>query len=389
MIYERGLIKITSVEPLIRENAKDIDDSLVDLMVKFADELGIHNFRFFQKVIKLYKKFREQLPERVADSTKEIILVRILHGYLIEDFEEKFDLSWQDINLNNEFGMLNFDPSEWSELKKKTYGSLESLSQYFVMIDKWAIEYKKWFEQRDKVDVEELDKLVKLELISEKNNHLKEELNHLMLKWRNLEVDHEYCENLFQLASKSMEFNDLVSLDGYCYYLKKFGRHDLSKRLKKEVRDHLVESFPHNMESLKFELMDATDIKNNLFYRYIQWWFYLNPKTNLSPLSEILFQFLRHHTVKNNAKNSFLNAVYHDWENLIFGDVLNGSELKNTSKINLLRGIFLIAQEEKILSKIQQIIKTILHNKIIASADVAQQKNIEFVMEILQKEGLL
>lgn len=50
-------IKITSVEPLIRANAKDIEESLVGLMVKFADELEIHNFRFFQKVIKLYKAF--------------------------------------------------------------------------------------------------------------------------------------------------------------------------------------------------------------------------------------------------------------------------------------------------------------------------------------------
>ena len=40
-------IKITSVEPLIRANAKDIDEQLVSLMVKFADELEIHNFRFF------------------------------------------------------------------------------------------------------------------------------------------------------------------------------------------------------------------------------------------------------------------------------------------------------------------------------------------------------
>ena len=42
-------IKITSVEPLIRKNTKGIDEPLVDLMVKFADELEIHNFRFFRK----------------------------------------------------------------------------------------------------------------------------------------------------------------------------------------------------------------------------------------------------------------------------------------------------------------------------------------------------
>ena len=44
-------IKITSVEPLLRENAKDIDEPLVNLMVKFADKLEIHNFRFFQTLL--------------------------------------------------------------------------------------------------------------------------------------------------------------------------------------------------------------------------------------------------------------------------------------------------------------------------------------------------
>ncbi|CAM2985779.1 P-loop NTPase fold protein [Acinetobacter celticus] len=84
-------IKITSVEPLIRANTKDIDEPLIELMVKFADGLEIHNFRFFQKAINLYRKFRAKLPEVVAESTKEIILIRILQGYFIEDFGEKFE----------------------------------------------------------------------------------------------------------------------------------------------------------------------------------------------------------------------------------------------------------------------------------------------------------
>jgi hypothetical protein len=88
-------IIINSVEPLIRENTKDIDDQLVNLMVDFADKLEIHNFRFFQKVIKLYQQFRKELPEEVADSTKEIILIRILQGYLIQDFRQ-LEYGWED-----------------------------------------------------------------------------------------------------------------------------------------------------------------------------------------------------------------------------------------------------------------------------------------------------
>src|SRR5690606_6044288 len=79
-------IKITTVEPLIRANTQGIDAPLIDLMVEFAEKLEIHNFRFFQKVINLYKQFLEQLSEQVADTTKEIILIRVLQGYFIEDF---------------------------------------------------------------------------------------------------------------------------------------------------------------------------------------------------------------------------------------------------------------------------------------------------------------
>ena len=79
-------IKINSVEPLIRENTKGIDEPLVDLMVKFANELEIHNFRFFSKIIKLFCKFIDQIKSEVVYSTKEIILIRIIQGYFIEDY---------------------------------------------------------------------------------------------------------------------------------------------------------------------------------------------------------------------------------------------------------------------------------------------------------------
>ncbi|WP_228200202.1 hypothetical protein [Acinetobacter tianfuensis] len=99
-------IKITSVEPLIREKSKDMDEPLIDLMVKFADGLEIHNFRFFHKVIKLYRQFLEQLPEQVAESTKEIILVRILQGYLIADYGISLKITWEDFTTEKAMGIL-------------------------------------------------------------------------------------------------------------------------------------------------------------------------------------------------------------------------------------------------------------------------------------------
>ncbi len=71
-------IKITSVEPLIRANTEDMDEPLIELMVKFANELEIHNFRFFQKVINLYRKFRAELLGRVINYLEENHLVPII-----------------------------------------------------------------------------------------------------------------------------------------------------------------------------------------------------------------------------------------------------------------------------------------------------------------------
>ncbi|EPP7338858.1 KAP family P-loop domain protein, partial [Acinetobacter baumannii] len=88
-------IILNSVEPLIRENTKGIDEKLINLMIDFSEKLEIHNFRFFQKVIKLFRHFLTELTKDIAYSTKEIILIRILQGYLIQDFPN-FEYSWDD-----------------------------------------------------------------------------------------------------------------------------------------------------------------------------------------------------------------------------------------------------------------------------------------------------
>jgi hypothetical protein len=57
---------------LIRANTEDIDDELVNLMIDFAETLEVHNFRFFQKVIKLYQQFRKELPEELHCQQKKL-----------------------------------------------------------------------------------------------------------------------------------------------------------------------------------------------------------------------------------------------------------------------------------------------------------------------------
>ncbi|WP_180028473.1 hypothetical protein [Acinetobacter sp. YH16032] len=181
-------IKITSVEPLLRENTKDIDESLVGLMVQFADEMEIHNFRFFQKVIKLNKQFREQLSQDVADSTKKIILIRVLQGYFIEDFGKKYEFNWEDIKSR-----LEKNQTDWAERKRKTYESLKSLDYKFIYSDEWFMEFKKWFDQKGEPNWTLLHDLANSTMISEENNKIKDDF-------------HKLCED-FWGASSRQEFS--------------------------------------------------------------------------------------------------------------------------------------------------------------------------------------
>src|SRR5690606_5431594 len=193
-------IKITTVEPLLRENTQDIDVPLIDLMVEFAEKLEIHNFRFFQKVIKLYGKFIEQLPREVAYSTKEIILIRILQGNFIEDFGKKNDLTWEDFSTDNAVDLMEINEnSKQNNEKLIILKKLQNLSYLFICVhDRWLIEFRKWFDQKGTPDFQELNALANSDLISEKSNLIRKDLGRLMDQWRNLQVDPSYCEELYK-----------------------------------------------------------------------------------------------------------------------------------------------------------------------------------------------
>ncbi|KJV43741.1 KAP family P-loop domain protein, partial [Acinetobacter indicus] len=209
-------IKITSVEPLLRENAKDIDEPLIDLMVEFAEKLEIHNFRFFQKVIKLYGKFIEQLPKEVAYSTKEIILIRVLQGYFIEDFGKEYEFGWDDIKL-----VFEEKQKDLSKRRQKTYESLKLIAYDFVYADEWLIEFKRWFDQKGELNFSRIYELANSELISEKNNQIRDDLDNLMEEWRNFEVDNTFCMRLYKAASQIIGIENLENLAFYWALLHK------------------------------------------------------------------------------------------------------------------------------------------------------------------------
>lgn len=384
-------IKITSVEPLIRENAKDIDKPLVDLMVEFADELEIHNFRFFQKVIKLYKQFKAELPENVAYSTKEIILIRVLQGYFIDDYGESLNVGWKDFTIENAIKLMDkIEDDQLQGTKFKALNQLNKVSYHFVIDpDPWLFEFKKWFEQKGTLDFKELKQLANSDLISEKNNLVKEELQILMNQWRNLQVDQDYCENLFEKSSESIGFNNLQHLDFYCFLLKKFGRNDLSKKLRRNVIDWLNQKLPENYEDIWDEATSFGYKKDNLFHWYIKRWKAKNPQAGLPPLFDVLKVYILDGGIKNKANLVLKNAVQNDWENFIFIQSSTDTLLSNLTKGELMTKILKQNIDKNLTSLIKQNIKAILLTKHNASNDLFQKKNIEFVVENFKKEGLL
>jgi hypothetical protein len=207
---------------LIRENTKDIDDQFVDLMVDFANKLEIHNFRFFQKVIKLYKVFCDELPTKVAYSTKKIILTRVLQGYLIVDYGNSLRINWDDFTTENFIEIYDeIQKDELNDIKLKTLKKLYGISfDIFSDYEGWFVQFKDWFEQRDSLDLSVLHRLANSELISEENNKNKEELGQLMNQWRNLAIDQNYCDQLFKKSRASIKFNSLSNLEFHCFYLK-------------------------------------------------------------------------------------------------------------------------------------------------------------------------
>lgn len=384
-------IKITSVEPLIRENTKDIDEPLVDLMVKFANGLEIHNFRFFQKVIKLYKKFREQLSDGIAYSTKEIILIRILQGFFIEDFGIEKDLKWIDFSTEN--AIILMDPpkeNELESLKIQTLRKLDGISYKFVHdADRWLIEFKKWFDQKGEPDFSKLRELANSDLISEKNNNTKEILESLMTQWRNLQVNSSYCEDLYRASQESISFNNLESLDFYCLLLKKFGRNDLSKQLKLEILNYLANELPSHYEKIWDEVATWGYKKDNLFHWYIKRWKDQNVLAGLPCLFDVLKVYLLSGGIKNKASLAIKNAFQNDWDNFIFSDSSLDEELKNIHKGKIMTQILQQKIDVTLTPLIKQRIEAVLVNKLNSSNDLENKKNIEFVIENFKKEGLL
>ncbi|ENW20316.1 hypothetical protein L313_0044 [Acinetobacter haemolyticus CIP 64.3 = MTCC 9819] len=371
-------IVINSVEPLIRENAKDIDEALVNLMIDFADKLEIHNFRFFQKVIKLYQQFRSELSVDIALSTKEIILVRVLQGYLIHEFTN-FEYGWNDCKYYSEQ-----TKESWSDRKKQTYESLQKVSYSFAHDDLWFLEFKKWFEQCDRVDFYELNKLANSTLISEKNNKSKNDLYDLMYKWRNLEVNESYCDQIFCLSNAVVGVETLENLYFYSDLLKKFGRHDLSRELNQRVKENLKHCLNQDALGTINLAFDFGYNRKNLFHRYLKYWQYHNQDLVVPSLFNVMSNYLLTKSWNDRDKVTLKNATKSDWEVLIWDKIPNDPRFTQIHKMSLINKIFGQQIDTSLSPQIKSMIFEILEEKA-DNGDTYLRKNIELIISILRE----
>lgn len=315
-------IVINSVEPLIRKNAKDIDEALVNLMIDFADKLDIHNFRFFQKVIKLYRDFRKSLPEVVADSTKEIILTRILQGFFIQDFGTASEVSWEDFRIVSESKQ-----SEWSYKKKQTYLAFDKLfssCRYILTQDEWCAEFRKWFDQKDDFSNENLIKLAQSELISDSNNKLRDKLSALLDERDNYQASDDFIDRLYSISCQSNGISSLPDLRACISTLEDFEESEKAKLLESKVISWIKEKLSKDRNAFKGSGLFGVHGFESIIQEFLK----LNP--NIPPLKDAIYHIYINNAYSDLDLESIRNADKSSLNQFIFKDFHDDERFINT-----------------------------------------------------------
>ena len=315
-------IVINSVEHLIRANTEDIDDELVNLMIDFAETLEVRNFRFFQKVIKLYQQFRNQLPEEVANSTKEIILTRIIQGFFIQDFGMNSEINWEEFRI-----VIESKQTKWSDKKKQTYLKFDRLFSsynYFLKQDDWCLEFRKWFEQKDDFSNENLIKLAQSELISDANNKLQDKLSALFDERDNYQASDNFIDRLYSISCQSIGVSSLRDLRACISTLEDFGEFEKAKLLESKVISWIKEKLSKDRKAFKgSELFGVHG-----FQSIIQEFLKLNP--NLPTLKDAIYNVYIDSSYLDLDLESIRNADKNSLNQFIFKDFQKDSRFLNT-----------------------------------------------------------
>ncbi|TCB65548.1 P-loop NTPase fold protein [Acinetobacter sp. ANC 4178] len=345
-------IIINSVEPLIRANTQDMDEPLIELMVKFADELGVHNFRFFQKVIKLYKQFREQLPETVADSTKEIILVRILQGYFIEEFGISYEFDWEDIKI-----IIKDKQKDWSGQKVKTYESLFSINSYFLRSDEWLNEFKKWFNQVGTLDFELLNQLANSTLISEENNKHKDNFHQGCEDFWGLKVDKKFPDNFYEKTRLVIGLENLSNLSFALKILEIFNI-DVTT-LEQEIIDWLKGKIEKDISG--FRLYDSFGEVRPIFKKFVET--YELDKEKLPNLIDAIFNIHVRQEWSNKDELSVQKASKEDWEKILFDEIPQDSRFDSINSSYIVKKVLEREKGSDLGEQIRNVITEIYNEK--------------------------
>ncbi|MEQ1368199.1 P-loop NTPase fold protein [Acinetobacter schindleri] len=347
-------IKITSVEPLIRASTQGTDVPLIDLMVEFAEKLEIHNFRFFQKVIKLYGKFIEQLPKEVAYSTKEIILIRVLQGYFIEDFGKKSEFGWEDIKL-----VFEDKQKGWSEQKVKTYESLKSLNYDFINADEWLIEFKKYFDQKGDPNFEELRKLANSDLILEENNRLKNEFHRMFEVFWQIQADVKFPNQLFEITKKVIGLDSLGNVSFAITLLEVFGEVKKVRDLEEITSDWIKQKIQKNKRSFyNFESFgEIRPIFKNIIENFD------SNTDNLPSLINAVFQIYVKQGWSHEDELSVKCATKQDWERFLFDQVSSDSRFESINSSYIVKKILERENESDFGYKFRSMVKEIYLEK--------------------------
>ena len=339
-------IKITSVEPLIRENTKDIDEQLVDLMVKFADELKIHNFRFFQKVIKLYKQFLEKLPEEVAYSTKEIILIRILQGYLIDDFP-KFEFEWSDSKYISEKSR-----EDWSEARKTTYEALKKVSYLFTKSDLWLEKFINEFQQTERFNSNSVGELASSDLIAENKLVMQNQFMELYQELWNCTADETFIQRFFDSSKQNIGLQGLGNLDFAIIILENLGAIDKSKELEAEIKEWIIQQLEQDRKA--FRGINALGQGEHRFSNYIEDFFENNPFVGLPSVKDSIFALFILQQYSDDHESVMQNITKEDLKQFIEIDYFSDDRFSN---------IPIMALVEKFQLHLKKLFKEILENK--------------------------
>lgn len=375
-------IKITTVKPLLREKAKDLDQELIELLINFSNDLDIHNFRFFQKVIKLYRQFLQKLPVEVSYLTKETILIQILKGYFIEDFRQTYLLDWEDCRF-----MIESERENWSSVKQQSYNLIsKKVPALFYDDSRWTNHFQKWFTQSLIYDNSKISDLATSDLISERKLRVREEINILMHQWRNIEMKQDFCERLFQCAIESIGAENLDNLNFYRILLKTFARADLAKQLRTHIKHWIDQSINEQGKAFAHETFQFGFKPKNLFYRYIRIKASINPHLGLPPLIDVIDSYVLRDGWNSETDGLVLEkATLNDWYKLLFEEIDQDERFNNTNKLLIIRKILKQQIKPELNPQLKELIYQALDLK--AQESEIMQLNINYIKQRLEEDS--